>query len=81
LFEKLLRQTGLKRPRMGFLWLRHTLATVGGEMVDPVAIQVITGHADHSMLAGYTHGVSDARLLAITDHVRRWLRGEEKQTE
>jgi integrase len=74
-FTKLTRQTGIHRPRMGFLWLRHTFATVAGDMADTVAIKHIMGHADHSMLAGYTHGIDDARLIAVSEHVRRWLFG------
>jgi integrase len=81
MFEKLLKKTDMKRPRMGFLWLRHTFATVAGAVPDRDAIKMIMGHADHSMLANYQHEIADTRLEAITDHVRRWLRGEEKQME
>ena len=72
-----LQELGLKRPGVSFYGLRHTLATVAGETTDADAIRAVLGHNDASMLGHYTHGVSDERLLAVTNHVRGWLFGEE----
>lgn len=69
-----------------FYDLRRTFQTIGEEAADLVAVQAIMGHAPASddMSAVYRQGVSDARLLAVTDHVRGWLFPEvspEEKTE
>lgn len=78
-FTKLLILTGLKRPRLGFYALRHTLETIGGEAKDQIALDAIMGHVRDDMASVYRERISDERLLAVTDHVRIWLFNEPKQ--
>jgi integrase len=70
---KLLKALGLHRPGLNFYALRHTFETVGGEAKDQVAVDAIMGHAREDMASVYQEKVSDERLRAVTDHVRRWL--------
>lgn len=72
-FAKLLKELGLHRKGLGFYLLRHVFETVGGEAKDQVAVNAIMGHADASMAATYRERISDARLKAVVEHVRRWL--------
>jgi integrase len=61
--------------------LRHTFLTVAEGAHDLPAVQSIMGHAPpmNDMAARYRESVDDARLRAVTDHVRGWLfRGEER---
>ena len=59
----------------GFYRLRHTFRTVAGGSKDAEACNYIMGHAATSMAGNYTHGIDDARLVAVTEHVRKWLFG------
>jgi integrase len=72
---KLLAELGIARPGLNFYALRHTFETIGGEAKDQVAVSAIMGHAPSSndMAAVYRERISDERLKAITDHVRKWL--------
>jgi hypothetical protein len=36
-------------------------------------VDLVMGHADVSMAAVYRQGISDARLVLVTDAVRSWL--------
>jgi integrase len=74
-FRKLLVRLGLKRPRIGFYALRHTFETIGGDSKDQVAVDHIMGHARDDMASLYRERISDERLRAVTEHVRRWLWG------
>lgn len=57
----------------GFYALRHTFQTVAEEVCpDFPAIRSIMGHVDSSMSAHYREGISDKRLLAVTNAVRKW---------
>ncbi len=70
------------KPKRGFYSIRHTFQTVGEGGNDLVAVQAIMGHAPSGsdMSARYRERIDDARLLAVTEHVRQWLFGtEEKQ--
>jgi integrase len=75
-FFELLKKLGLHRDRIGFYALRHVFRTVADVARDPVAIDLIMGHADPSMGGHYRERVDDSRLRAVTDHVRQWLFGE-----
>lgn len=72
-FRQVLLWAAIKRG--GFYWLRHTFETIGGGAKDQVAVNAIMGHSDSSMAAVYREEIEPARLIAITDHVRRWLFG------
>lgn len=72
-FRQILLWAGFRRG--GFYWLRHTFETIGGGAKDQVAVNAIMGHSDSSMAAVYREEIEDSRLLAVTDHVRKWLFG------
>jgi integrase len=72
-FTNLQRETGLYRDGLGFYTLRHVFRTVADAARDPVAIDLIMGHADPSMGGHYRERVEDSRLEAVAEHVRRWL--------
>jgi integrase len=75
-FGELLKALGLHRAGLGFYTLRHVFRTVADAARDPVAIDLIMGHADPSMGGHYRERVEDSRLRAVAEHVRRWLFGE-----
>lgn len=75
-FGKVLRKLGLKRPRLSFYGLRHGFETIAGETADQVAVDSVMGHVPQGMAAVYRERISDGRLRAVTEHVRRWLFGE-----
>jgi predicted Abi (CAAX) family protease len=51
--------------------LRHTFETIGGEAKDQVAAGAITGHIRDGMASVYRERISDERLKAVGDRVRR----------
>ena len=57
------------------LALRHTFRTVADATKDFPAIRLIMGHADSSIDDAYREGIDDARLLAVVEHVHKWLFG------
>lgn len=69
----------IHRPGLSFYSLRHTFQTVADGARDPVVVQAIMGHAPHTndMGAVYRERISDERLRAVVDHVRRWLFDQE----
>ena len=67
-----------RRNGLGFYTLRHVFRTVADEVRDPVAIDLIMGHTDPPMAGHYRERISDARLKAVTEHVRAWLFAEPK---
>jgi integrase len=73
-----LRKTKIERPGLTFYCLRHTFQTVAKGVRDLSAVQAIMGHAasGSDMSARYRERVDDARLLAVTEHVRKWLFGD-----
>jgi integrase len=75
-FFFLLKEQGLYRDGLGFYSLRHAFRTVADGARDPVAIDLIMGHADPSMGGHYRERIDDARLQAVSDHVRLWLFGK-----
>jgi integrase len=72
-FIELLQRLKLHQKGFGFYTLRHVFRTVADAARDPVAIDLIMGHADHSMGGHYRERIDDARLVAVTEHVRAWL--------
>ena len=69
----LMRSVGVHRRGLGFYTLRHVFRTHADATQDSVAIHLIMGHSDSSIDANYRHGIYDARLRGVTDHVRAWL--------
>ena len=63
------------RKGLGFYTLRHTFRTVADESRDQPAVDFTMGHEVQSMAAVYRETIGDARLQAVTDHVRGWLFG------
>jgi integrase len=78
-FGKLLVDTKLARPGLGFYALRHSFETIAGESRDQVAVDVVMGHDDHSMGGTYRERISDDRLAAVAEVVRAWLWPKEQQ--
>ena len=74
-FAKLVKTLKLHRPGLGFYTLRHVFRTIADAVRDPVAIDLIMGHTDASMANHYRERIEDedARLRAVTNHVRSWL--------
>ena len=60
---------------LGFYALRRTFETVAGESRDQVAVNAVMGHAPASndMASVYRERISDERLKAVAEHVRKWL--------
>jgi integrase len=76
-FGKLLRALHINgRKGLGFYTLRHTFRTVADESKDQPAVDFIMGHEVPHMSAVYRETINDARLRAVTDHVRAWLFGD-----
>jgi integrase len=75
-FRKLLVKLGLHRNGSGFYALRHTTETIGGDSRDQMAVDFIMGHSRNDMASAYRERIDDARLLAVTEHVRKWLFGD-----
>lgn len=73
--KKLLNALGFRGNR-NFYALRHTFETIGGEARDQVAVDHIMGHARDDMASVYRERISDERLKAVSDHVRKWVFGE-----
>jgi integrase len=71
---KLLRALNINgRKGLGFYTLRHTFRTVADEAKDQPAADFIMGHEAPHMSTVYRETISDARLKAVSDHVRGWL--------
>lgn len=64
----------------GFYAIRHTFQTIGEGAYDLAAVQSIMGHAPSGsdMSAAYRERIDDGRLLAVTEHVRKWLFGDQE---
>jgi len=75
--RKLMKQLGISVGR-NFYALRHTFETIGGDSRDQVAVDHIMGHARDDMASVYRERISDDRLVAVTDHVRKWLFGDSR---
>jgi integrase len=73
IFTELAVKAKVKRQNLSFYSLRHTFQTIADEHLDFPAVQRIMGHSSTSISDNYRGKISDARLEAVTDHVRRWL--------
>jgi integrase len=72
-FAKLAKELKLVRTGRGFYALRHTFRTMADGCRDFPAIDLIMGHADHSMADRYRERIDDERLEAVAKHVREWV--------
>jgi integrase len=74
-FAKVLEELGLKRRGLNFYTLRHVTETVGSSAKDQPALDMIMGHAPAGgdMSAVYRERVDDARIAAVSSHIRNWL--------
>jgi integrase len=72
-FAKVLKELGIKRPRLGFYALRHTFRTIADEARDDSATDRVMGHTDGSVGAGYVEHIEDVRLKRVANHVRAWV--------
>jgi integrase len=73
-FGKLLRKLGINgRGGLGFYAVRHTHRTVADGAKDQPAADYIMGHEVAHMSSVYREGISDDRLLAVSDHIHAWL--------
>jgi integrase len=71
---KLLRALHINgRKGLGFYTLRHTFRTIADESKDQPACDFIMGHEVPHMSVVYRETISDARLRAVAEHVRKWL--------
>ena len=71
---KLLRRLAINgRTGLGFYTLRHTFRSVADEAKDQPAADYIMGHEVAQMSSVYRETISDERLKAVTDYVRKWL--------
>jgi integrase len=70
--RKLLDKLGINGHR-NFYTLRHTFRTIADESKDQPAVDFVMGHEVPHMSAVYRETISDARLRAVADHVRKWL--------
>jgi integrase len=76
LFRVLCLNLGFYETNMGFYWLRHTWRTVADATRDFPACDLIMGHSADDMASEYREEISDDRLIAVTDHVKKWLYGK-----
>jgi integrase len=81
-FGKRLRQLKINhRKGLNFYSVRHTFATIALQTGDRDAVKALMGHAFHDILSAYDEtGPSDDRLLAVVEHVRKWLFGSTRVT-
>jgi integrase len=74
MFGRLLRSLGINgRKGLGFYTLRHTFRTVADESKDQPATDYVMGHEVPHMSSVYRETISDDRLRAVAEHVRKWL--------
>ncbi len=52
---------------------QHTFETIGGEAKDQIAVDRVMGHARDDMVSFYRERLSDARLKAVSEFVRRMV--------
>ena len=67
---------GLHRNGLNFYAIRHTFETIGGDSLDQVAVDAIMGHTRSDMASAYRERIENARLVAVVNHVHKWLFGD-----
>jgi integrase len=73
--RKLLDSVGIHRKGVGFYALRHVFQTIGEKTRDKDAVRAIMGHVENSIAGNYREEpIEDARLIAVVDYVRTWLK-------
>jgi integrase len=72
----LLKRLGIHRRGLGFYTLRRTFETVAEESLDFPAVASIMGHVVGDQTAVYRQRISDERLRAVAECVRKWLFGD-----
>jgi hypothetical protein len=72
-FDEAQKDAGVKIAYRGHYGLRHTLETIGGEVADQIALDVVMGHVDSTMAGRYRQSIGDDRVRKVCDHVRTWL--------
>jgi integrase len=73
LVTNLMKAVGVHKEGRGPYTLRHVFRTVADEARDTVAIDLIMGHSDPTMGGHYRERIDNARLVAVSEHVRKWL--------
>ena len=73
--------TRLGMEETSFYTFRRTFRTIADETGDIPAINLIMGHADHSMGGVYRQFIKDDRLKAVSDYVRNWLLNGEPSSD
>jgi hypothetical protein len=76
--SKLLKELGIHGHR-NFYTLRHTFRTGAAAAKEQPAADFILGHESPHLSSSSRATISDARLKAVTDHVRQWLFGQPPQ--
>lgn len=74
-----MKAVGIHRKGIGFATLRHVFRTIADGSRDVVATNLIMGHSDPTMGAVYRERIDDARLVVVTEYVRKWLFGDKVQ--
>jgi integrase len=69
----LMKDVGVHSTGIGFYTLRHVFRTIADETCDFPAINLIMGHSERGMAQHYRERIDEARLQAVTEHVRQWL--------
>lgn len=81
-FDKLLAAAQIDPAGRRFYTLRHCFRTVADEVADRDAIDRVMGHENaNDMRVSYVERIDDARLRAVTNHVRNWMFGKVKSTK
>lgn len=75
-FRKLCKKLELYRPGVSFYSLRHVCETIAGGSRDQIATNYVMGHVDNSVSRQYRESIEDERLVAVAEHLHRWLYGQ-----
>lgn len=75
-FKKLTVKAQVYRKGLSFYALRHTYRTVADETLDQPAVDLTMGHAAHDMASVYREGISQDRLMKVSQFVRSWVFAE-----